>query len=111
MCMGCNHFRRSSLREEVIYGTFEAQCLMRSLGIVEDKVVNELFSEAGQVIDEVKVIVDELFLKGPVKSFNAAVDLWAAWVGEVVRYPLVLQIGIKIPQELGAIVSLQGLDG
>ena len=84
---------------------------MRSFRIVEDKVVDEFFSEAGQVIDEVEVIVDELFLKGPVKSFNTAVDLWAAWIGEVMGYPLVLQIGIKIPQELGTVVGLQGFNG
>lgn len=84
---------------------------MGSFGIVEDKVVDELFSESGELINEVEVIVDELFLQGPVKSFNAAVYLWAAWVGEVVGYPLVFQIGVKIPQELGAIVGLQGLDG
>jgi len=84
---------------------------MRSLGIVEDKVVNEFFSESGQVIDDVEVMVDELFLKGPVKSFNTAIDLWAAWIGEVMGYPLMLQIGIKFPQELGAVIGLQGLDG
>lgn len=77
-CTSCNHFRRSSLRDEVIEGTFEAESFMGSFGIVEDKVVNEFISEAGQVIDEVEVIVDELFLNGPVKSFNTAIDLWAA---------------------------------
>jgi len=70
---------------------------MRSFGIVEDKVVNELFSESGQVINEVEVIVDEFFLKGPVKSFYTAIDLRAAWVGEVVGYPLAVQVGIKNP--------------
>ncbi len=43
---------------------------MGSCGIVENKVVTELFSEAGQIIDKVEVMVDELFLKGPVESFN-----------------------------------------
>lgn len=84
---------------------------MGSFGIVEDKVVNEFFSEAGQVIDEMEVIVDELFLKGPVISFDTPIDLWAAWIGKVVRYSFVFQIGIKIPQELGAVIGLQGLNG
>ncbi len=84
---------------------------MGSFGIVEDKVVNEFFSEAGQIIDEVEVIVDELFLESPVKAFNTAIDLWAAWIGKVVRYPLVFQVGIKLPQELGAVIGLQGLNG
>jgi hypothetical protein len=70
---------------------------MRSLGIVEDKVVNEPFSESGQIIDEVEVIVDELFLKGPVKSFSTPIDLWAAWIGEIVGYPSVFQMGVKLP--------------
>ena len=111
MHTSCNHFRRSSLRDEVIDGAFEAECFVRSLGIVEDKVVNEPFSKSGQVIDEVKVIVDELFLQSPVKSFNTAVYLWAAWVSKEVGYAFVLEIGIKLPQELGAVVSLEGLDG
>ena len=70
---------------------------MRSFGIVEDKEVNEFFSEAGQIIDEVEVIVDELFLQGPVKSFNTPIDLWAAWIGKVVGYSLVFQVCIKVP--------------
>ena len=84
---------------------------MGSFGIVEDKVVNEFFSEGGQIINEMEVIVDELFLQGPVESFNAAIDLWAARIGKVVRDPLVFQVGIKIPEEFRAVIGLQGLDG
>jgi len=60
---------------------------MRSFSVVEDKIVNEFFSEAGQIIDKVEVMVDKLFLQGPVESFNAAIDLRAAWIGKVVGYP------------------------
>lgn len=81
---------------------------MRSFRVVEDEVVKEFFSEAGQIIDEVEVIVDEFFLNGSVKSFNAAIDLWAARIGKVVGYSLVVQVRIKIPQELRAVIGLQG---
>ena len=84
---------------------------MRSFGIVEDKVVNEFFSEAGQIIDEVEVMVDKLFLKGPVKAFNTAVYFWTAGIGKVVGYPFVFQRGVKLSQELGAVIGLQGLNG
>ena len=84
---------------------------MRSFGIVEDEVVNKFFSETRQIIDEMEVIVDEFFLKGPVKSFNTAVYLWTAWIGKEVGYPFMFQIGVKLPQELGTIVGLQGSDG
>lgn len=84
---------------------------MWSLGVIEDKVVDEFFSEAGQIVNKVEVMVDELFLKGSVKSFNTAVDLWTARIGKVVRDPLAFQIGIKIPQELLAVIGLQGFNG
>ena len=82
---------------------------MRSFNVVEDKVVDELFSEAGQIIDKVEVMGDKLFLQGP--SFNAAIDLRAAWIGKVVGYPFVFQIRIKLPQELLTGIGLQGPNG
>jgi len=42
------------------------------------------------------VVVDELLLDGPVVAFNVGVELRAAGIGEVLLYPVLTQLLIKL---------------
>ena len=69
---------------------------MRSKGIVIDKEISKSFVEERLVMDEVEVVVNELFLEGAVVAFNESVNFRAAGVREEMRDAVSLKLGMEL---------------
>ena len=61
----------------------------------------------GQVIDEVEVIVDKLFLKGSVETFDTTMIVGALWIGKKARYPLFVSDRHQNPLPCGSYLILK----
>ncbi len=71
--------------------------LLDSLGIVKDKVVSKLLVEEFFVMDEVKVVIDELLLESSIVAFNIGIDLRTARIGKQMGNSISFQCGIETP--------------
>ena len=70
--------------------------MMRSLSVVKEQIVGQSFMEEGFVVDNVKVVIDELFLESAVVAFDEAVNFRAVGIGEEVRDFVSFELGVKI---------------
>ena len=69
--------------------------MMGSLGVIKDKIVSQSVMEEGFVVNDVEVIIDELFLDGAVVAFDEAIDFRAVGIGEEMRDFIGFELGVK----------------
>ena len=70
---------------------------MNSLGVEKDEVVCKLLAEKWFVVNEVKVVINELLLEGSVVPLDIGVNLGTPGIGKEVNNPITLQGSIKRP--------------
>ncbi len=63
---------------------------MEAFCIVEDEIVGKFPAKEGFIMDRIKMIINELFLKGPVVAFSIRIDSGTAGIGEEVWYFVLL---------------------
>ena len=64
---------------------FEAQGMMGSLGVIKEEIIGQSVMEERFIVDNVEVVIDELFLESAVVTFDEAIDFRAIGVGEKMR--------------------------
>ena len=79
---------------------------MRSLGVVEDQIVSQSFMEKRFVVDDVKMVIDELFLNGAVVAFDVGIDFRAMGIREEVRDAIGFQLVVELAQVFRSVVRL-----
>ncbi len=83
---------------------------MNTLCIVKDQVIGKLSGEEFFIMDGIKMIIDELFLYGPVVSLNIGIDLGTAGIGEKMKYPFFFELEVELTEVLAPVVGLPCLD-
>lgn len=94
-CISQAHLRQYPLFNEIIDRCYVLQSLVDTLGVVKDEVVGKFLVKECFVVNEVKVVIDELLLEGSIEALNIGIDLGTARIGEQMDNPISLQCSIE----------------
>jgi len=110
-CISQGHMRHFGDLSQDLERGFKAQRMMGSQGVIKEQVIGQSLMEEGFIVDDVEVVIDELFLDGAVVAFDEGVDFRAVGVGEGVRDALGFEVGVEFAQVFWAVVGLPMFDG
>ena len=77
--------RHTPFLDKVVYWSHLIERLMNSLGIVEDQIFCQVEMKQWFVMDDIQVVVNELFLERSVVALNDAVNLGTAGITKQMR--------------------------